>query len=81
MGIKSGVYQIFNNRSGIRYIGSSLNVYQRIRAHRSLLKRNKHSNKYLQRSWNKNGPDAFEFLIIILTKDQLIEIEQYYIDL
>jgi len=47
----------------------------------SSLKRNKHFNKYIQRSWNKYGEENFMFEILENCEvEKLIEREQYYID-
>jgi hypothetical protein len=76
----SGVYLIKNNVNGKVYIGSSINVKNRIYKHKWLLKNNKHDNGYLQKSFNKYGGDAFEYLVLeycdindlIITENKLI---------
>lgn len=60
-----GIYKIRNIINNKVYIGSSRNgVHKRRVNHKSLLNRKKHGNRYLQRSWDKYGKDAFEFTII-----------------
>lgn len=75
----SGVYCIKNTKNNKIYVGSSKNIYKRLNAHRSGLRKNYHHNVHLQRSWNKNGEDKFEYYIIKETQD-LIQIEQEWID-
>jgi hypothetical protein len=57
----SGLYEIVQLESGRAYIGSSDNVPRRLRAHRSMLNAGTHDNIRLQRAWNRDGPEAFEF--------------------
>lgn len=77
-----GVYQIRNLPTGKVYIGSSNNVLRRWEHHREFLRKGKHRSKYLQRAWNKHGPEAFEFTVLEQMEDtvRLIECEQYWID-
>lgn len=79
---RSAIYCILNTRNNKSYIGSAVNVYGRFHSHLSLLKDNKHKNIYLQRSFNKNNND-FIFIILefVNDKNELINREQYYIDL
>ena len=62
----SGIYQIRNTINGHRYVGSAVNIQSRWRGHRSDLKLGKHHSRYLQRAWDKYGPEAFEFSILEL---------------
>lgn len=62
--VKSGIYQIRHKNSGKVYVGSAINIRERFIRHRYELKHNKHFNQVLQRSWNKYGPEEFEFLIL-----------------
>lgn len=80
--ISSGVYQIQNLINGKCYIGSSKNLNTRKRIHFSDLKLNKHHNSKLQNAFNKYGEKNFEFSILeyINNPENLIKIEQFYID-
>jgi group I intron endonuclease len=41
-----------------------------------------HKNKHLQSAWDKYGETAFEFIVLeTVPREQLIEREQYYLDL
>lgn len=59
-----GIYMIQNKVNGKVYVGQSVNIEERWRNHKCLLKGNYHENTHLQRSWNKYGEDKFEFTII-----------------
>lgn len=79
----SGIYKIqsslFPNKI---YIGSAINIYRRWSQHFSDLKRNKHSNSKLQNHYNKYGVEDLQCSIILYgcKKDELIIIEQYFLD-
>jgi group I intron endonuclease len=77
------IYLIKNKLNEKVYIGSAINYYNRKKQHLSLLKNNKHHSILLQRAWNKYGEDSFVFEIIevIVDKNELINKEQYYLDL
>lgn len=78
--IKSGVYQIYNPIDGKRYIGSSIDIVRRLKEHRRSLIGNYHRNAHLQNAWNKYG-DIFEFKPLEYCEpDELLTLEQYYID-
>ena len=55
------VYQIRNIISGTYYIGSSSNLYERWRTHRTKLRSKTHPNRHLQSSWDKHSEEAFKF--------------------
>ena len=76
------VYKILNIYSKKIYIGSTYNFEKRKREHINLLKKNKHSNRYMQNSWNKYGESAFIFEILeeLSHTNFLEEREQYYLD-
>lgn len=56
---KSGIYMFFNMESGKRYIGSSVDIYNRAHEHLHNLRNNKSHNKHWQSSWNKYGEVRF----------------------
>jgi len=71
--MSSGIYLIENLQNNKKYIGSSKNIEQRFRAHKSLLNRNKHSNNHLQNAWNKYSNNSFSFSIYKETVNLLEE--------
>lgn len=81
MEIKIGIYVIKNLKDGRLYYGSSKNIEKRFEGHNRGLKTQKHHNLFLQRAWNKDGENAFEFSIVEeCSVDQLFIVEQRYID-
>jgi group I intron endonuclease len=78
----SGLYKIINKINGDYYLGSTVNFYNRLAQHKSLLYRNKHNNIHLQMAWNKYGKENFEFkLILICDRDKAKFFEQCYLNL
>jgi hypothetical protein len=77
----SGIYQIRCVANDKIYIGSSVDLRNRWAFHCRALRFGRHSNRYLQAAWDDYGPDAFDFTIIeYVSKDELIVVEQYWID-
>lgn len=78
-----GIYGILNIINNKIYIGSSKNLSRRKREHFNELRSNKHSNKYLQRAFNKYGENNFKFLKLEtnIEIDNLIERENYWVNL
>ena len=79
---KSGIYTIINTVNGKVYVGSTKDFERRWGSHKRELTNDIHGNSYLQRSWNKYGESAFEFMICEYVDDpeQLIDCEQYWLD-
>lgn len=76
---KCGIYRISCNKHS--YIGSSINIYYRLKRHISDLLKNKHANKYMQNAFNKYGKDSFNFEVIEeCSKTVLINTEAAYIE-
>ncbi|RPH25970.1 MAG: hypothetical protein EHM93_19770 [Bacteroidales bacterium] len=77
----SGVYIITNIKNGKRYVGSSRNIYHRLRRHLSNLRKNIHGNPKLQEDFNIYGEDIFISSIVTSTPSaELLKEEQDYID-
>jgi len=79
----SGIYKIINKTNGRYYVGSSNNIHRRWLCHKQDLKRKTHRSRFLQRSWNKYGPEAFDFLILEknIPEKNLLITEQKYLDI
>lgn len=56
-----GVYAIVNQPTSWVYIGSAVNIRNRIGQHKSQLRKGKHSNELLLSDWRKYGEPAFKF--------------------
>jgi group I intron endonuclease len=59
------------------YIGSSVNMYDRVKAHKSELINNKHGNRYLQNTANKYR-EGFDFLVLEECERELVRIKEQY---
>jgi group I intron endonuclease len=73
----SGIYALYNMDNKKMYVGKSVNVYERIQDHNCALNNNKHTNSYLQNSFNK-----YKFIYVTIEKCEenlLNEREIYYI--
>lgn len=87
----TGIYIIQNKLNKKFYIGkacyegkflSTSGFYTRWTKHLLDLRKNKHDNRHLQRSWNRYGPEVFEFSILhISPPEKCEELEDFYIDL
>ena len=79
---RPGVYLIEHVESGLVYVGSSVNVKNRISRHLTEFKYGTHGNAHLLRAWQKYGADAFRISILeyLPSVDGLIECEQRHID-
>lgn len=77
-----GIYQIRCLVDGKVYVGSAISFNKRWSAHKSLLKRNKHTSHLLQRAWNEYGYKNFiwEILEYVYNSDVLLMLEDEYIE-
>jgi len=82
MTIISGIYKIENKINGKLYIGSSKNIENRFKEHKTMLKNNKHHSSHLQNSWNKYHENNFLFDKIenVEKLDNLLSRESFYIE-
>lgn len=77
-----GIYKIINLFSGDFYIGSTVNLSSRKRAHFYKLNNNTHYNKHLQSAYNLYGKDNFVFKVLLICDDnELVFYEQSLVDL
>ena len=79
---KTGVYKIQSTiKSKRSYIGSSIDINRRKQDHLKNLRKNIHHSLKLQRHYNKYGESDLQFSILLgCEKEDLIKIEQYFID-
>jgi len=77
-----GIYEIKNIKNNRCYIGSAVDLMARKHLHYYQLRRDKHCNRHLQRSWSKYGEGSFKFSVIEVVNDRnmLIEREQFWFD-
>ena len=77
----SGIYIIKNILNDKIYVGSSINIKKRFQEHRIHLKKRKHTNAHLQKSWDLHGEENFVFVELeYCDKTLLLEREQAWID-
>lgn len=75
---KSGIYRLICNFKS--YVGSSKNIYLRLKNHFAKLKSNNHRNKHLQNAFNKYGEEFFTYEILCFCEiENLFEIENKFI--
>jgi len=73
----SGIYLLITEDKPRIYIGSSINIFNRLRKHRTALRAKTHHNKHFNNIYNKN----LKFYYCILEKtENLDEREQYFIN-
>ena len=79
----SGIYKITNIINNKIYIGSAQNIKDRKRTHFYTLRNGTHSNNHLQKSFDKYGEEyfIFEVIEIVENSENLIDKENYYINL
>lgn len=80
--ISPSVYCILNTITSDKYIGSTIDLRNRIWSHKSMLRRNSHHSKNLQNAWNEYGNDNFIFKLLEYVPDikDLVEREQWWMD-
>lgn len=71
-----GIYELIINKKS--YIGSSCDIYCRLREHFSDLKKNQHANKKLQNTYNKHLLIYYSIIETQKTENFLIEREEYF---
>ena len=75
------IYKITNVVTSQIYIGSSVDIKERIRRHFKDLKANKHHSLKMQRSYNKYGRDSFFVENLITIPEQYRQkTEQWFLD-
>jgi group I intron endonuclease len=79
----AGIYGICNLVNGKWYVGSSLNIFKRLLAHRARLNAGEHPNPHLQSSFRHYGINAFTCEILQSihdSKEKLLELEKIWIN-
>lgn len=66
------VYLIYNNATDRYYVGSTVNLRERMRSHRNALRNNKHSSEKLQRSFTKHGEENFSVCVAVISQEHCV---------
>lgn len=74
---RCGVYLLEIN--GVKYVGSSVNLYRRINDHKNHLKRRVHKNRHMQNAWNKYKELKWRVLEFS-SECEVRKLEQFYMD-
>lgn len=74
----SGIYSIKNIINGKVYIGKSTHLYRRKYQHFTALKKGKHSNTYLQASFDKYKFDSFIFEVLEQCDVNELSVKEHY---
>lgn len=81
MPCRPGIYAIINTVNGRRYVGSAVNISDRVTLHKMSLRRGDHHSSKLQRAWMKYGERSFVFTPLLeCSCDNLLLYEQRAID-
>lgn len=76
----SGIYKITNHASSKCYVGQSRDIYARWRDHLNRLRKGKHNNDYLQKSWNAHIESDFSFIVLEMCDISILDdLEEKYI--
>jgi len=79
---KIGIYCIYNRKNRKIYIGSSINIYNRLNKHLSDFRIGRHQNIYLRSAINKYKIENFTcFILEECEKEELLQREQYWINI
>lgn len=79
---KPGVYKMLNTETGNFYIGSSINVSQRIKTHKQQLRLGYKGNIRIREDLEKHGSKSFKFEVLEYCDSGIIkQREQYYFEL
>lgn len=74
----TGIYKIENLRTGVVYIGKSVDIKRRKYQHFRKLLDNKHFNQHLQYSFNKHGKHNFSFYVLEKCEKQDLSIRESF---
>ena len=78
----SGVYELFCEATGKKYVGRSADVGMRIMSHIYILRKGNHYNKELQSDFDKIGEEFFDYRLIFKSEniDELMNKEHEFLN-
>lgn len=78
---QTAAYILINSMTGMMYVGSTKNIYDRIHRHKTDLIKNCNDSKALQESFNLVNKEAFDLCMIYTSnREQAFDIEQFLIN-
>lgn len=79
---KPVIYRIRNVVNGKFYVGSTINIKERFRTHRTKLRSGKHHTPHLQAAWSKHGEECFVFEVVedVTSIDELQAAEDRWLE-
>lgn len=78
----SGIYAIVHVPTRRWYVGQAKDIGLRWAVHRANLKSGKHHCTFLQRTYDKYGPEGFDWLVVErCSVEMLDEMEQWWMDM
>lgn len=75
---KCGVYVIENTENLHRYVGQSVDIYERWNSHKRALRCGKHTNQYLQNAWNLYGEKKFIFNVLEFCRQDELDFRETF---
>ena len=79
----TGIYRIYNVKTGDSYVGQSLDINRRLQEHYRILNSlvHTHHSSKLQEDWDRYGENNFKAEILEVCPESLLEArEKYWID-
>lgn len=70
---RPGIYEIKNGETGMKYIGRSVNLDRRIRAHQSMFRNGYHRNYLVERDLREYGKESFTFGVLLYCSRDYIQ--------
>lgn len=73
---QSGIYCILNTATNKRYVGQSIDIEVRQKEHFKRLRQGDHYNEHLQNSYKQYGIENFEFRVLEIVVEELLDIRE-----
>jgi group I intron endonuclease len=79
---RSGIYALRLKGTDRCYVGSAVDLHNRLTRHLKALREKRHCNVRLQNAWNAHGESSFEAIVLQFVDDKscLVEAEQQWIN-
>lgn len=76
----TGIYRIYNTKTGDSYVGQSLDINRRLQEHYRTLNSlvYKHHSSKLQEDWDKFGEESFKAEVLEVCPESVLEAREKY---